>query len=111
MKLREFQCGLLGDYKLDLRRSEAFIEHDQYSFGSQPFTWNCLDHMGAVIVKAMYNRRVQMKVCPVIFVCQATGAIHMEVYHDYSMGAFLLQWSHFTSHWGMSEEVVSDQGS
>ena len=55
--------------------------------GDPPFTAICLDLLGPVVVKAMVNKRSHMKVWPLLFVCQATGAMHFEVMHDYSTGA------------------------
>ena len=52
-----------------------------------------------------------MKVWPIIFVCQATGATHFEVMHDYGTEAFLLQWRHYRSIHGNPAVIVSDQGS
>ena len=50
--------------------------------GAKPFSAICLDLLGPVVVKAMTNKRSNMKVWPLLFVCQATGAMHFEVMHD-----------------------------
>ena len=52
-----------------------------------------------------------MKVWPIIFVCQSTGAVHAEVMHDYGTKAFLLQWSKFVAIRGVPGVAVSDCGS
>ena len=78
--------------------------------GVKPFSAICLDLLGPVVVKAMVNKRSHMKVWPLLFVCQATGAMHFEVMHDYGTGALLLQWDHFVSIRGTPSKVVSDQG-
>jgi hypothetical protein len=52
-----------------------------------------------------------MKVWPLVIVCQATGALHTAVAHDYSTDAFLLQWDHFTAIRGVPAKVGSDKGS
>ena len=52
-----------------------------------------------------------MKVWPIIFVCQSTGAVHSEVMHDYGTQAFLLQWEKFTAVRGVPGVAVSDCGS
>ena len=52
-----------------------------------------------------------MKVWPLIFVCQSTGAVHCEVMHDYGTQAFLLQWEKFTAVRGVPGVAVSDCGS
>ena len=79
--------------------------------GCPPFNNIGLDLLGPMKVKAMTNKRAQMKVWPIIFVCQATGAIHLEVMHDYGTEAFLLQWRHYTAVRGKPSIVVSDKGS
>ena len=66
---------------------------------------------GGMTVKAMVNKRARMKVYPLILVCQATGAVHTQVAHDYSTSAFLLQWDHFVAIRGRPTKVVSDCGS
>ena len=38
-----------------------------------------------------------MKTWPILFVCQATGALHLELMHNYGTEALLLQWALFTS--------------
>ena len=50
--------------------------------GAKPLSAICLDLLGPVVVKAMTNKRANMKVWPILFVCQATGAMHFEVMHD-----------------------------
>ena len=81
------------------------------SIGAKPFTFICLDFMGPICVKAMVNKRALMKVYPLLLVCQATGALHTEVAHDYSTAAFLLAFDHYTSVRGYPIKVVSDKGS
>ena len=78
--------------------------------GAKPFSAICLDLLGPVVVKAMVNKRSNMKVWPLLFVCQATGAMHFEVMHDYGTGGLLLQWDHFVAVRGTPSKVVSDQG-
>ena len=50
-----------------------------------------------VTVKAMTNKRAHMKTWPILFICQATGALHLELMHNYGTKALLLQWARFTS--------------
>ena len=71
--------------------------------GVKPFSAICLDLLGPVVVKAMVNKRSHMKVWPLLFVCQATGAMHLEVMHDYGTEALLLQWDRFFALRGPSE--------
>ena len=58
--------------------------------GNPPFTAICLDLLGPVMVKGVVNKRAEMKVWPLLFVCQVTGALHLEVMHNYSTEALLL---------------------
>ena len=58
----------------------------------------------------MTNKRAHMKTWPILFVCQATGALHLELMHNYGTEALLLQWARFTSIRGNPAVVVSDQG-
>ena len=84
---------------------------ERLNFGSRPFQSVCLDLLGPTMVRAMTNKRTTMKVWPIIFVCQSTGAVHCEVMHDYGTKAFLLQWDKFTAIRGVPGVAVSDCGS
>ena len=77
-------------------------------FGPYLYAWICMDHMGPVAFKAMYNKRACVKVYPLIYVCQATEAVHIEVCPNYSSEAFLLQWCYLKLCRGVPENVVSD---
>ena len=78
--------------------------------GDPPFTTIFLDLLGPVPVKGVVNKRAEMKVWPLLFVCQATGAMHLEVMHNCSTEALLLQWDRFVGIRGTPRKVVSDQG-
>ena len=78
---------------------------------SSPFAGVCLDLMGPVLVKGVVNARAQKKVWPVLFVCQATGALHICLMHDYGTQAFLLQYRSFVAIRGKPSKVTSDRGS
>ena len=86
------------------------LPEERCQLGAKPFSAICLDLLGPVVVKAMTNKRASMKVWPILFVCQATGAMHMEVMHNYGTDALLLQWTRFVSIRGTPTKVVSDQG-
>ena len=60
-------------------------------------------------VKALVGERAEMKVYPLLLVCQTTGAIHIQVAHDYSMSGFMIQWNQFVAR-GRPTKVMSDQG-
>ena len=49
-----------------------------------------------------------MKTWPILMVCQATGAVHTELMHNYGASAFLLQWNQFTALRGDPSLAVSD---
>ena len=52
-----------------------------------------------------------MKTWPILMVCQATGAVHTKLMHNYGASAFLLQWNWFTALRGDPSLAVSDCGS
>ena len=62
-------------------------------------------------MKALVNKRAEMKVYPLLLVCQSTGAVHTQVAHAYSTSVFMIQWNHFVKVRGRPTKVVSDQGS
>ena len=74
-----------------------------------PWTYIALDLMGPMLVKSMVNSRAKMKVWPLAIVCQSTGAVHVQVMHNYGAEAFLLQFSHFTAVRGDPQKIVSDK--
>ena len=84
------------------------LPEERCELGAKPFTAICLDLLGPIVVKVMANKRANMKVWPILFVCQATGAMHMEVMHNYGTDALLLQWDRFVSIRGTPTKVVSD---
>ena len=96
---------------LVLEQRMGMLPLERVAAGTLPFTFICLDLLGPLMVKDMVKKRCTMKVWPVIFVCQATGALHIGVMHDYSTHAFLLQWDYFTAIRGVPAKVVSDRGS
>ena len=53
----------------------ALLE-ERLNFESKPFHSVCLDLLGPIVVKSMVNKRASMKVWPLLFVCQSTGAIY-----------------------------------
>ena len=73
-----------------------------------PFTTVSLDMMDPVDCKV--NKRAHMKVYPMVFACQETGALHTEVAHEGSTAAFLLSYNHFTSSRGYPVKVFTGGG-
>ena len=97
-------------HKLQTQQMGALPE-ERLNFGSRPFQSVCLDLLWPTMVKAMTDKRNTMKVWPILFVCQSTGAVHCEVMHDYGTQAFLLQWDKFTAIRGVPGVAISDCGS
>ena len=93
-----------------LEQKMADLPEERYS-PSPAFTFVCLDLAAPIKVKAMTNKRAEMKCWPIIFVCQVTGAVHIELMHDYGCEAFLLQFEHFRHLRGNPAVIVSDRGS
>ena len=79
--------------------------------GTKPFMYICLDFLGLTLVNSMTNKQATMKVWPLLMVCQSTGAVHMEVSHNYGTEVFLLQFDHYVAIRGCPKKVVSDVGS
>ena len=42
---------------------------ERVAFGTPPFSAVCLDLLGPVLVKGVVNKRAQMKVWPLLFIC------------------------------------------
>ena len=76
--------------------------------GTRPFSTVSLDLMDPVDCKV--NKRNHMKVYPMVFACQETGAVHAEVAHDDTTAAFLLSYDHFTSRRGYPAKVFTAEG-
>ena len=76
--------GLLREQRM------GALPEERLAVGTPPFTALCLDFMGPILVKDMVNKRSSLKAYPILLVCQATGALHTEVAHNYSTDAFLL---------------------
>ena len=84
---------------------------ERVAVGSPPFAGVCLDLMGPVLVRGVVNKRSTMKVWPLLFVCQATGALHISLMHDYGTEAFILQYRSFVALRGKPARITSDRGS
>ena len=78
---------------------------------SPPFTNIGLDLIGPIICKAMVNKKAEMKVWIVVFVCLNCKAVSMELAPGYSTEDFLLAYSNHVSHRGVPSYVHSDRGS
>ena len=96
--------------KLQQQRTGDLPE-DRFEVGSSPFSWVSLDLMGPMVVKGMTNTRATMKTWPLLIVCRSTGALHVQLMHNYGTEAFLLQWLNFVAIRGAPLKVVSDRGS
>ena len=87
------------------------LPEERLNYGSKPFYAICLDLLRPILVKSMIKKRDTMKVWPLLFVCQSTGAVHCKVMHGYGTQAFLLQWYRFTAIRGHPAVAVSNCGS
>ena len=87
------------------------LPKERVAVGSPPFVGVCLDLMGPMEVRGVVNKRSTMKVWPLLFVCQATGALHISLMHDYGTEAFILQYRSFVALRGKPAKVTSDRGS
>ena len=67
--------------------------------------------MDSVTVKATGSKRTKTEVCPLLMVCQDTGAVYTQVAYDHSMCVFLLHWDHFVANLGRPTKLVSDRRS
>ena len=76
-----------------------------------PFTNIGIDLLGPLKVKSMVNKRAQMKVWVVIFLCLNSKAVSMELAPGYSTEDFLVAYSAHTSQRGTPTYVHSDRGS
>ena len=63
---------------------------EMISPNTKPFTAIRIGLLGPTMGKAMANKGAHLKVWPILFVCQATGALHIQVAHDYGAAAFSL---------------------
>jgi len=94
---------------VDQRMGQLPLERIAYQ--SNPWDAICLDFFGPILTKAMNNARSVLKCWGLLIVCQATGALHVELTHSYSTAAFLNAWQHFTAVRGVPRKVISDKGS
>ena len=67
--------------------------------------------MDSVTMKAIGSKRAKTEVCPLLMVCQDTGAVYTQVAYDHCTCPFLLHWDQFVAELGRSTKVVSDRGS
>ena len=79
--------------------------------GTKPFATTCINFMDSVTVNATGSKRTTTEVCPLLIVCQDTGAVYTQVAYDRNTSAFLLHWDHFVAELSRPPKVVSDQGS
>ena len=71
-------------------KNDGTIE-EQTLPGCKSFSKICLEFLDSVTVKVMEKERGRAEVCPLLLVCQDTGAIHTQVAYYYSTGALLVQ--------------------
>ena len=74
------------------------------------FTNVGVDYFGPFEAKGEVQQRTTGKCYGVLFVCLASGAVHIDLANDYSTDGFLLVLRHFTSFRGWPSKFFSDQG-
>ena len=102
-------CRARKAHLTDQRMGQLPLERIAYQ--SRPWDAICLDFFGPILTKAMNNARSMLKCWGLLIVCQATGAVHVELTYSYSTDAFLNAWQRFTAVRGVPRKVVSDKGS
>lgn len=77
----------------------------------RPFINSGIDYAGPFHIKTWSRRAAKLyKAYIVLFVCQATSAIHLEIVTDYTAEAFLAAYRRFTSRRGICQTLTSDCG-
>ena len=100
------------------RKTKRFMEQqmgdlpeERTSFPDKPWSSTSIDLLGSYEVRAMNNQRSKKKCYPVVCCCMITGALHIELAHDYGTDAFLCAYSSFTSIRSRPAMVYTDRGS
>ena len=70
-----------------------------------------MDLIGPLMIKDSVKGRVEKKVWGVIFTCDSTRAVYLDITEDYSTDSILQTIRKFTSNRGCPSEFRSDQGS
>ena len=76
-----------------------------------PFTHISCDFMGPIKFRCPVNVRKEKKGFPIIFVCQSTKAVHIQLATGYGTDDFLTQFYDFTSVRGWPRTIYTDMGS
>ena len=76
----------------------------------KPWTNVCIDLARHIGVRVINNARSKLKTNPLLIACLNTGALAIQLMHEYSTSAFLLQWEHFVSNRGWPAWVHSNPG-
>lgn len=75
----------------------------------EPFTNISLDYCGPFEVKRFSGRcRTLVKVWVSVFICMATRAIHLELAHDLTSGAFIDAFQRYAARRGYCATIISD---
>ena len=89
----------------------GFLPEERTQVFSPPFKATALDFLGPYWVKGWPNPRARLKVWPVVMGCLNTGALHLELAHNYGTDALLLALESFTGVRGYPDIIYSDRGS
>jgi len=77
---------------------------------SPPFSNVAIDIFGPISVKDFVKKRTSRKSWGLMIVCQAVGAVAMEVMESYSKDSFLMAFRKFIARHGTPANIVSDVG-
>ena len=83
---------------------------ERTNFPDKPWSSTSLDLLGSYEVRAMNNQRSKRKCYPVVCCCMVTGALHVELAHDYGTDAFLCAYSSFVALRSRPAMIYTDQG-
>ena len=89
----------------------GFLPEERTQVFSPPFKATALDFLGPYWVKGWPNPRSRLKVWPVVMGCLNTGALHLELAHNYGTDALLTALESFTGIRGYPDTLYSDRGS
>ena len=84
---------------------------EERSQATDPFKNVALDLFGPVEIRDAVKKRSKGKVWILVVVCQASGAVTLEVVESYSTDSFLMAFRRFMSRRGTPSKVTSDRGS
>ena len=97
--------------KKQLEQQMGDLPEERTTFPSKPWSSTSIDLLGSYEVRAMNNQRSKKKCWPVVYCCMNTGALHVEVAHDYGTDAFICSYTAFVALRSRPGMVYTDRGS